>query len=68
MCEQFSGDDNGTWSLKGVSAGNILTQTSKGGSMDSLMEHSEEIIFRVRKGQGRLQYLGYIRARAGFNI
>ena len=36
--------------------------TSKGGGMDSLMEHSEEMTFRVRKGQGIL------RARAGSNI
>jgi len=41
---------------RGVSAGNIPTQTSNGGGMDSSMEHSEESILP-----------GYVRAWAGFN-
>jgi len=40
---------------RGVSAENIPTQTSNGGGIDSLMEHSKESI------------LGYVRAWAGFN-
>ena len=40
----------------GVSAGNTLTQTSKDGGMDSLLERSEESIL------GR-----YVRAWAGFS-
>jgi len=32
---------------RGVSTGNIPTQTSNGGGMDSLMEHSEESILGV---------------------
>jgi len=46
----------------GVSVGNIPTQTSKDSGMDSWMECRKEIILRGHKGQGRLQYLGYIRA------
>ena len=41
---------------RGVSAGNIPTQTSNGGGMDSLLDHSEESIL------GR-----YVRAWAGFS-
>ena len=48
VCEHFSSYDNSTtWSLNRMSAGNILTQTSKGGDMDSWIKQGGRADFNT---------------------